>query len=88
MCRSIVVLRGEEPATPAEVEAASRQYVRKVAGARVPSKPNEAAFERAVEEVTRATARLLEEWVTPKGSRPPALAKSRAVARAKAVGSG
>jgi len=84
MCRSIVVLRGEEPPTAAEVEAASRQYVRKVAGARVPSKQNEEVFERAVEEVARATARLLEHWVTPKGSRPPAMPKSRVVARAKA----
>ncbi|HVA41860.1 MAG TPA: DUF2277 domain-containing protein [Acidimicrobiales bacterium] len=85
MCRSIVVLRGEQPATPTEVEAASRQYVRKVAGARVPSKANEEVFERAVEEVARATARLLEQWVTPHGARPLATPKSRAVARAKAA---
>lgn len=84
MCRSIVVLRGEEEATPAEVEAAARQYVRKVAGARVPSAANEEAFEQAVAEVAASTSRLLETWVTPKGARLPAMPRSRAVARAKA----
>lgn len=86
MCRSIVVLRGDEPATPVEVEAAARQYVRKVSGAREPSKQNEEAFERAVREVTESTARLLGSWSVPKGARPPAMPRSRAVARERAAG--
>ena len=49
MCRSIVTLRGEEPATDEEVRAAALQFVRKVSGFRVPSQANQAAFERAVE---------------------------------------
>ena len=84
MCRSIVVLRGEEEATSTEIEAAARQYVRKVAGARVPSAANEEAFEQAVAEVAATTSRLLEAWVTPKGARLPAMPRSRVVARAKA----
>lgn len=77
MCRSIVTLRGEEPATPQEVEAAALQFVRKIAGSRVPSRANRDIFERAVSEVAAATSRLLGEWVAPPGSRPPALAPSR-----------
>ena len=84
MCRSIVVLRGEEEATPTEIEAAARQYVRKVAGARVPSAVNAEAFEQAVAEVAATTSRLLSTWVTPKGARLPAMPRSRVVARAKA----
>ena len=48
------------PATPEEVEAAALQYVRKISGATKPSKANEAAFARAVEEVTAASKRLLD----------------------------
>lgn len=85
MCRSIVVLRGEEPAEPDEIAAAARQFVRKVSGARQPSQQNAEAFERAVSEITDATARLLDAWVAPKGARPPAMARSRVVARAAAA---
>jgi hypothetical protein len=61
MCRSIKQLRNPEiPATEDEIRAAALQFVRKVSGYRKPSKLNEAAFERAVEEVTEATQRLLE----------------------------
>jgi hypothetical protein len=61
MCRSIKQLRNPEiPATEEEIRAAALQFVRKVSGYRKPSKVNEAAFERAVEEVTQATQRLLE----------------------------
>ena len=61
MCRSIKQLRNTEiPATEEEIRAAALQFVRKVSGYRKPSKVNEAAFERAVEEVTKATQRLLE----------------------------
>lgn len=85
MCRSIVTLRGEEPATDDEVRAAALQFVRKVAGTRSPSAANEAAFERAVADVTDATRRLLDEWVSPPGARAPQMARSRIVAREKAA---
>ena len=62
MCRSIKTLRNAEiPATQDEIRAAALQFVRKVSGYRKPSKVNEAAFERAVEEVAEATRRLLNE---------------------------
>jgi hypothetical protein len=61
MCRSIVRLRGPDgPATPDDVRDAARQFVRKVSGYREPSSRNAEAFDRAVEEVTVATRRLLE----------------------------
>ena len=60
MCRNITTLRGlEPPATPDEVEAAARQYVRKVSGVQSVSAATSEAFERAVREVTAATAALL-----------------------------
>jgi len=60
MCRNITELRGLEPAaTSEEIEAAARQYVRKVSGIRAPSDANREAFEEAVAEVTAATAHLL-----------------------------
>lgn len=62
MCRSIKTLRNAEvPATEEEVRAAALQFVRKVSGYRKPSKVNEAAFERAVEDVAEATSKLLNE---------------------------
>jgi hypothetical protein len=61
MCRSIKTLRSVEvPATEEEIHAAALQFVRKVSGYRKPSKANEEAFERAVEEVAEATQKLLE----------------------------
>jgi hypothetical protein len=61
MCRSIKILRNTEiPATEEEIRAAALQFVRKVSGYRKPSKVNEAAFERAVEEIARSTQKLLE----------------------------
>lgn len=59
MCRSIKTLRGADP-TPEEIQAAALQYVRKVSGYRAPSRANTAAFEAAVEEITQASARLLD----------------------------
>ena len=60
MCRNITELRGLEPsATAEEIEAASRQYVRKVSGITRPTAANTDAFEAAVAEVTATTTRLL-----------------------------
>jgi len=60
MCRSIKQLRNSEiPATEEEIRAAALQFVRKVSGYRKPSKVNEAAFERAVEEVAESTRKLI-----------------------------
>ena len=86
MCRNIRQLHNfEPPATPDEVHDAALQYVRKISGSTKPSKANEAAFVRAVDEVTAASRRLLEALVT---SAPPrdrdveaAKAKARAAVR-------
>ncbi|MCV7194866.1 DUF2277 domain-containing protein [Mycolicibacterium brumae] len=60
MCRNITELRGlEPPATSEEVEAAARQYVRKVSGIARTTEANAEAFETAVAQVTAATAALL-----------------------------
>ena len=62
MCRSIKQLRNVEvPATHEEIHAASLQFIRKVSGYRKPSKMNEEAFERAVDEVAEATEKLLKQ---------------------------
>ena len=61
MCRNITTLHGLEPdATHEEIEAAARQYVRKISGVQKPSSRNEEAFERAVAIVTQASVELLE----------------------------
>ena len=61
MCRNITVLRGLEPvATHDEIEAAARQYVRKVSGVTTVSDSTRAAFEVAVAEIAHATEHLLE----------------------------
>jgi hypothetical protein len=60
MCRNITILRGlEPPATSEEVEAAARQYVRKVSGITRPTPATEEAFEQAVAIIARATAEVL-----------------------------
>jgi hypothetical protein len=65
MCRNIHTLFNfEPPATDDEVGDAALQYVRKISGFTKPSRANEAAFERAVDEVTAATARLIDGLVT------------------------
>ena len=62
MCRNITTLRGLEPAaTNEEVEAAARQYVKKVSGVQSTSALTEAAFDRAVTIIATATRELLEE---------------------------
>jgi hypothetical protein len=70
MCRNITELRGLEPsATAEEIEAAARQYVRKVSGITRPTEANAEAFETAVAEVTATTSRLL--GVLPQRRQPP-----------------
>jgi hypothetical protein len=65
MCRNIHVLYNFSPAaTEDEVEAAALQYVRKVSGFTKPSQANAEAFDRAVDEVTAATRRLIDSLVT------------------------
>jgi hypothetical protein len=83
MCRNIKTLHNfEPPATDEEVRAAALQYVRKISGSAKPSKANEAAFERAVDEVTATSLRLLSELVT---TAPPRNREAEAVkARARA----
>ena len=62
MCRNITTLRGLEPsASNEEVEAAARQYVRKVTGVQKTSAATEEAFERAVAIIAEATGLVLEE---------------------------
>lgn len=79
MCRNIRTLHNfEPPATEAEVHAAALQFVRKISGTAKPSKANQAAFERAVDDVEAIVARLLGELTT---TAPP---KDRAVEAAKA----
>jgi hypothetical protein len=79
MCRNIRTLYNFEPAaTDEEVRAAALQYVRKISGFTKPSKVNEEAFQRAVEDVSALSMRLLGELET---NAPP---KDREVEAAKA----
>ena len=71
MCRNITTLRGLEPAATAEeVEAAARQYVRKVSGVTKPTPATAEAFERAVRQVADVTADLLAQ-LPPRRQPPP-----------------
>ncbi len=79
MCRNIRTLHNfDPPATDEEVRAAALQYVRKISGSAKPSQANREAFERAVDEVAAASARLLGQLTS---SAPP---KDREVEAAKA----
>lgn len=70
MCRNITILRGLQPAATAEeIEAAARQYVRKVSGVQTVSAANEEPFELAVRRVTAATTELL--GALPPRKQPP-----------------
>jgi len=87
MCRNITTLRGLEPtATGDEIEAAARQYVRKITGVQKTSAATDAAFERAVAIIATASTEVLKELpqrkVPPK-TEPPL----RRIARAKATNS-
>ena len=81
MCRNIRQLHNfAPPATQEEVHDAALQYVRKISGSNRPSRANEEAFNRAVEEVAAATRRLLDDLVTsaPPKDREAEAAKRRA----------
>jgi hypothetical protein len=80
MCRNIKTLFNfDPPATPEEVRAASVQFVRKLSGFTKPSKANEAAFERAVDETAAVAQRLLDALVTaaPPRDRDEVAARAR-----------
>jgi len=81
MCRNIRTLHNfEPPATHEEVHASALQFVRKLSGFARPSKANEVAFNRAVEQVTQAAHLLLDSLVTnaPPRDREVEAAKARA----------
>jgi hypothetical protein len=83
MCRAIKTLHNfQPPATHEEIHASSLQFVRKLSGFTKPSKANEAAFDRAVEQVSRAAHTLLDSLVTaaPPRDRTVEAAKARAKA--------
>ncbi len=84
MCRNIRSLHNyDPPATDAEIRDASLQYVRKISGSTKPSRANADAFDRAVEEIARATDSLLADLVTsaPPKNRELEAARRRARAR-------
>ncbi|MBD2847699.1 DUF2277 domain-containing protein [Paenibacillus sp. IB182496] len=79
MCRNIKTLFNfEPPATHEEVEAAALQFVRKLSGYNSPSKANEAAFNRAVDEVAGSARTLLAELVTQAPPRDREIEAARA----------
>lgn len=80
MCRNIRTLANfEPPATEAEIHAAALQFVRKISGTTRPSRANEAAFDRAVDEVASAAERLIASLQTsaPPRDREAELRKAR-----------
>jgi hypothetical protein len=81
MCRNIRTLHNfDPPATKEEIHDAALQYVRKISGSTKPSRANAEAFDRAVDDIARVTARLLDELVTsaPPKDRETEAAKRRA----------
>ena len=83
MCRNIQTLYNfEPPATDEEVRSAALQYVRKISGFAKPSQANEEVFERAVDEVTAASARLLDSLVTTAAPKDREVEAARRRARA------
>jgi len=81
MCRNIRPLFNfDPPVTPEEVRAASLQFVRKITGFNKPSKANEAAFQTAIEEIARISARLIHslETAAPPKNREEEAAKAKA----------
>jgi hypothetical protein len=83
MCRNITTLRGlEPPATLQEIEAAARQYIRKVSGVQASSPRTDAAVEEAVRHVFEATRLLLEE-LPPRRQPPPTVPPLRRLAASR-----
>jgi hypothetical protein len=82
MCRNIRTLFNfDPPATDEEIRAASLQFVRKLAGFNTPSRTNQVAFERAVDEVATAARALIGSLVTTAGPRYREVEAARARAR-------
>ena len=83
MCRSIKTLHNfSPPATDDEIRASSLQFVRKLSGFTKPSKANEVAFDRAVDQVAKTVRELLDALVTKGPSRDRDVEAARARARA------
>jgi hypothetical protein len=84
MCRNIRTLFNfEPPATEEEIRASALQFVRKLSGFTHPSKVNEAAFSRAVDEVSDAARRLLASLATTRPVRDREVEAAKARARAR-----
>ena len=84
MCRNIKTLFNfEPPATKAEIRDASLQFVRKLSGFNTPSKLNQEAFQRAVEDVAAAARVLIDSMVTTADPRDRAIEAERAKARSE-----
>ena len=82
MCRNIKTLFNfEPPATDAEIRNASLQFVRKLSGFNTPSKINQVAFDRAVEDIAAAASNLIASLVTTAGPRDRETEAARARAR-------
>lgn len=82
MCRNIRTLYNfDPPANEEEIRAASLQFVRKLSGFNKPSKANEEAFERAIDEVAAAATRLLDSLVTTAEPRDREVEKEKAKVR-------
>jgi hypothetical protein len=82
MCRNIKTLFNfEPPATELEIRDAALQFVRKLSGFTVPSKANEAAFERAVDAVAAEAGKLISSLVTSAEPRDRAIKAAKAKAR-------
>ena len=82
MCRSIKTLHNfDPPATNEEIRASSLQFVRKLSGFTRPAKTNEAAFDRAVDQVAQAVRELLDTLVTKAPARNRDVEASKAKAR-------
>jgi len=82
MCRNIKPLFNfDPPVTDAEVRAASLQFVRKISGFTKPSKANEEAFDRAIEEIAAAARRLMDSLVTTAPARDREIEAAKAKAR-------
>jgi hypothetical protein len=85
MCRNIKTLFNfEPPATEQEIQASALQFVRKLSGFNKPSQANEAAFARAVEEVSDAARRLLSSLQTQAPARDRAIEADKARERSRA----